>query len=264
MLLTRLGIDRLWGQDPERAWQVARPVVPLAMRFLAPGYSYGRERIPRSGGAVLASNHFSAVDPPLIGVHSPRAIYYMAKIELLEVPIAGDILRWTGSFAVRRGESDRDSVRVALWLVREGHIVGMFMEGTRQKFGYPGPVHPGAVMIAMQEGVPVIPCGLDTFQWSLSNRRRCAVAFGEPITLGGLPTTGRGYREGAAVVEEAILKLWRQAAQAVADGFPETLPDGARRAAAPLLPPPRIRGARPWPEEPWAAGPLGPVFPGRR
>jgi 1-acyl-sn-glycerol-3-phosphate acyltransferase len=188
----------------------------------------------------------------------------MAKIELLDVPIVGELLRWAGSFAVRRGAGDRDSIRVARWLAREGHVVGMYMEGTRQRFGYPGPVHPGAIMIALQEGVPVVPCGLDSFRWSPSNRRPCAVVFGEPIHLVGLEANGRGYKEGAAIVEEAVHRLWRQAAQAAADGLPEVLPDGTRRT-------PMVWGwqahptsdARPWPDEEWAAGPLGPVYAGR-
>src|ERR671935_258962 len=158
-MLTRLGVPGLWRDDPERFWEFARAFLTGFLRRVAPTYAYGIERIPRTGGAVIAANHFGTVDPPLIGIHSTRTIYYMSKVELLEIPIAGEILRWTGAFAVRRGESDRDAIRLARWLAREGHVVGMFMEGTRQRFGYPGPVHPGAVMIAIQEGVPIVPCG---------------------------------------------------------------------------------------------------------
>jgi len=185
----------------------------------------------------------------------------MSKIELLEIPVVGELLRWTGAFAVRRGESDRDAIRLARWLVREGHIVGMFTEGTRQPFGYPGPAHPGGVMVAVNEGVPIVPCGIDTFQWSLKNPRPCCVVWGEPISLDGLPQTGRGYMEGAALLETELTKLWRQAAEAVAAGFPEGLPDGTPRTGA--IPYERsfpADGVRPWPEEEWAAEPLGPVY----
>src|SRR5207253_1627574 len=94
---------------------------------------------------------------------------------------------------------------------------------------HPGPVHPGAAMIAIQEGVPILPCGLDSFGWTLGNRRRCALVWGEPIDLEGLPRNGRGYKEGAAIVEAEINRLWRQASEAVAAGLPERLPDGTRR-----------------------------------
>jgi 1-acyl-sn-glycerol-3-phosphate acyltransferase len=263
MLLTRLGVPRLWGGTPDAAWRFARVPVAYVMRLLAPTAGYGVERMPATGGAVLAVNHFSGLDPTLIGIYSRRALYYMAKVELLEVPFAGEILRWMGSFGVRRGEGDRDSVRVARWLAREGHVVGVFMEGTRQRFGYPGPVHPGAVMIALQERVPVVPCGLDSFGWALSNRRPCAVVFGEPITLVGLKANGRGYKEGSALVEAAMHRLWRQAAEAAALGLPEELADGTRRSRPVTRAEHHTVHARAWPQDEWAAGPLGPVYPGR-
>jgi 1-acyl-sn-glycerol-3-phosphate acyltransferase len=261
MLLSRLGIAKLWGNDPERGWFVGRSLVPIPMWLLAPGYSYGRERIPATGGGVVVANHFSGIDPPFIGIHSTRTIYFMAKAELLAKPIIGDLLRWVGVFGVRRGEGDRDSIRVARWLAREGHLVGMFMEGTRQKVDHPGAAHPGAAMIAIQENVPIIPCAIDTFGWSLGKRRRHAIVWGEPFMLEGFAANGRGYKEAAAVLEEAVVGLWRQATEAAADGFPETLSDGARRHSR--LRVRRVnwlRGLRPWPTESWASGPLGPVY----
>lgn len=261
MSLTRLGIAKLWGEDPESAWVFMRWWVPQITRFLAPGYGYGAERIPLTGGGVVAANHLAGVDPALVGSYTTRTIYYMTKIELLSTPVVGEMLRWTGAFAVRRGEGDRDSLRVARWVAREGHMVGMFMEGTRQQLGYPGPAHPGAAMVAIQEGVPIVPCGVDTFQWRMGNRRPCCVVWGEPILLDGLPRTGRGYKEGAALLEEELRRLWRLAAETTAAGFPERLPDGARRTG--IIGPFRfrpVRGLRPWPDEAWAEEPLGPVY----
>jgi 1-acyl-sn-glycerol-3-phosphate acyltransferase len=260
-MLTRLGLYKLLGSSPERTWPFARRFARPITDLIAPSWGYGQDRMPLTGGAVVAANHLSEVDPAVLGLHSRRTLYYMAKIELLSAPVAGELLRWTGAFAVRRGEGDRDSLRLARWAAREGHVVGMFVEGTRQQFGYPGPMHPGAAMVAIQEDVPIVPCGIDTFGWSLKNRRTCCVVWGEPIRL-DLPRTGKGYKEGAAVVEELIMGLWRTAAQAVADGFPPTLPDGAQRARTV-----RSRGffAYPelatWPDDDWAEGPLGPVYP---
>jgi 1-acyl-sn-glycerol-3-phosphate acyltransferase len=184
----------------------------------------------------------------------------MAKIELLSIPIVGEFLHWTGAYAVRRGEGDRDALRVARWSVQQGHVAGIFAEGTRQQFGYPGPMHPGAAMLAIQEGVPLVPCGVDTFGWNLKNRRTCALVWGNPVML-DFPRTGRGYKEGTAVVEELVTGLWRRAAQAAADGFPETLEDGITRART-IWPSrtyiyPELAA---WPEEEWAKGPLGPVY----
>jgi 1-acyl-sn-glycerol-3-phosphate acyltransferase len=259
-MLTRLGLYKLFGENPERAWPFARMLVLQAARVIAPSFAYGQERMPETGAAVVAVNHFSEIDPAIVGLHSRRAIYYMAKIELLSLPIAGELLRWTGAFAVRRGEGDRDSLRVARWVLENGHAVGVFTEGTRQRFGYPGPMHAGAAMLAIQEGVPLAPAGLDTFGWTPKNRRTSCLVWGEPLQL-DLPRNGKGYKEGTAIVEEHVTRLWRTAAQAVAEGFPETLPGGPRRAG-----PVRPRDALcypdlpTWPVEGWAAEPLGPVY----
>jgi 1-acyl-sn-glycerol-3-phosphate acyltransferase len=233
---TRLGIPWLWGADVEKGWIFMRfNAVPITTMLLAPGsYAYGVCRLPRSGGAVLAVNHLSALDPPLVGSFSNRAIWYMTKSELLDVPVIGEALSWTGAFPVRRGEGDRESLRKARELVRLGHIVGVFVEGTRQRLGYPAEeIHAGALTIAIKEGVPVIPCGVESFGWSLKNRRACCVVYGQPLSFEGIQANGRGYKRAATIVRLEILRLWRQAAQAVANGFPAELVDGTRRESWP-------------------------------
>jgi 1-acyl-sn-glycerol-3-phosphate acyltransferase len=231
MRLTDLGIPKLWREDPEVLWFPLRWGVAAAIHgFLAPGSrGYGLDRVPMSGGFVLAANHLAALDHPLIGIFSPRTIYYMAKVELMEMPVVGELLGWTGAFPVRRGEADREALREARRLVREGHVVGVHVEGTRQRLGYPGPVKIGGMMIAMQEGVPVLPCGVETFRWSTKNRRACALVWGDPIGVEGLSRNRRGYDELMETVSSEIRRLWRQAGEAVAAGLPPALPDGTRR-----------------------------------
>ena len=227
--LTRLGVPKLWGEDPEAVWRVARRIVPQITLWLAPAAGYGAERVPLEGGAVIGANHFSGIDHPLIGSFCPRPIHYLAKAELLGIPVIGEILQWMGTFPVRRGEGDRDALRRAREFVRAGKLVAVHLEGTRQRFGHPGPVHTGGLMIAMQEGAPVIPCGLDTFGWSPANRRLCAVVWGEPIDLSDLSRNRRGYAEAAKIVGAEMVRLWRQAAEAAAAGLPPDLSDGAKR-----------------------------------
>jgi 1-acyl-sn-glycerol-3-phosphate acyltransferase len=233
VLLTRLGIERLWGGGPEGGWAFMRYWVRPATLWLAPGsFGYGLERMPTSGGVVLAVNHLSAIDPPLVGCFSRRAMWYMMKSELTEIPFVGEALTWAGGFPIRRGESDREGLRRARELVRDGHLVSMFPEGTRQRLGYPGEFQPGAAMIALHEQVPVLPCGVESFGWSINNRRPCCVVFGEPLSLEGIPANGHGFRQGTEVIHREVLRLWRMAAEAVAAGFPPALPDGAPRAEA--------------------------------
>ena len=220
-------LERL--RSAEAGWWVGRKIAPRVAVALAPAAGYGVERIPTEGGAVLAANHFSAIDHPLIGAFSPRVIYFLAKAELLDVPAVGFLLRWLGVFGVRRGEGDREALRRARTLVADGKLVAVHLEGTRQRFGHPGEMQPGGLMIAMQEGVLVLPCGLDTFGWSPTNRRKCAVVWGKPMSVDDLPRNRKGYAEAAECVGAEIVRLWRRAAEAAAAGLPLELPDGARR-----------------------------------
>ena len=227
--LTRLGLPKLWGHDRTRLWRFARKtVVPITLG-LAPTAAYGVDRIPRDRGCVLAANHFSGIDHPLIGAFVPGITYFLAKSELFEIPVLGEALAWMGVISIRRGQSDRDALRVARQRVRDGGVVCVHIEGTRQRFGYPGPIQTGGLMIAMQEGAPVVPLGLDTFGWSPTNRRCCALVFGDPIEVDQLPRNRAGYAEAGELVRVEMVRLWRLAAEAAAAGLPPSLPDGTPR-----------------------------------
>ena len=192
------------------AWAIGRPTIGGLVRLLAPLRCYGAERVPMEGGVVLAMNHFSWLDPPAFGATSPRTIYYMAKIEAHRVPGLGQLIRSFGTFSVRRGESDREAVRIMREIVRDGHALGLFVEGTRQRSGVPGEAQPGAAMVALQEDVPVVPAAIHGSQhWKVGNFHPVSVAWGEPMTFEGLPRGGKGYREASAMIQEEIHGLWR-------------------------------------------------------
>lgn len=193
----------------EAAWLVGRPTIGTFVRLVAPLRVYGAERVPGAGGLVVAANHFSWIDPPALGAASPRILYYMAKIEAHRVPGLGQLMRTFGAFAVRRGESDREAVRIMREIVRDGNALGMFAEGTRQRSGVPGPVQPGAAMVAINEGVPMVPAAIHGSQeWRLGNFKPVSVAWGEPMVFDGLPRGGRGYREASLELERKLRELW--------------------------------------------------------
>jgi 1-acyl-sn-glycerol-3-phosphate acyltransferase len=191
-------------------WRVGRMTIGSAVRAMAPMRNYGTERVPREGGLVLAFNHFSWLDPPAFGSASPRTIYYVAKMEAHKVPGLGQLIRAFGTRSVRRGESDREAVRAMREIVREGHALGMFVEGTRQRSGVPGEAKPGAAMVALQEGVPVVPAAIHGSQfWRLGNFHPVSIAWGEPMGFDGLPRSGKGYKEASRLIQEEINRLWR-------------------------------------------------------
>ena len=193
----------------EAAWLVGRPTIGTFVRLVAPLRVYGSERVPEDGGLVVAANHFSWIDPPALGAASPRTLYYMAKIEAHRVPGLGQLMRTFGAFAVRRGESDREAVRIMREIVRDGNALGMFAEGTRQRAGVPGPVQPGAAMVAINEGVPIVPAAIHgSHEWRLGNFKPVSVAWGEPMVFDGLPRGGRGYREASLELERKLREIW--------------------------------------------------------
>jgi 1-acyl-sn-glycerol-3-phosphate acyltransferase len=191
-------------------WALGRVSFGAVLRALVPLRIYGSERVPRTGGVVLAMNHFSWLDPPAFGTACPRNPRFLAKIELHGVKAVGPLIRYFGAFAVRRGASDRDAVRLMRECVQEGDALGLFVEGTRQRAGVPGPVMPGAAMVALQERVPIVPAAIHGSQfWKPGNFEPVSVAWGRPLSFDGLPANGKGYREASAEIQREIHGLWR-------------------------------------------------------
>jgi 1-acyl-sn-glycerol-3-phosphate acyltransferase len=133
----------------------------------------------------------------------------MAKVEAHRIAGLGQLIRAFGTFSVRRGESDREAVRMMRTVVRDGHTLGLFAEGTRQLSGEPGEVKPGAAMVAVQENVPVVVGAIHgTQDWKPGNFHPVSVAWGEPLLFDGLPKNAKGYREASATVQAEIRRLW--------------------------------------------------------
>ena len=206
------------------AWAIGRLTLSQLMRAFTPLRVYGKERVPPEGGLVLAFNHFSWLDPAVFGTSCPRNVYFMAKAEAHRVPGLGQLMRAFGTFSVRRGESDREAVRMMRQVVRDGHALGMFAEGTRQRSGVPGKVQSGAAMVALQEDVPIVPAAVHgTQNWRVGNWHPVSVVWGEPMRFEGLPKGGRGYREASTELERELHKLWRFLVELHERGRPATV-----------------------------------------
>lgn len=145
----------------------------------------GLENIP-AGGAIVAANHISLWDPPVIACAMPRQLHFMAKEELFRNPAFNWLIRKLGAFPVKRGSPDRTAIRNAITLLQEGSILGIFPEGTRSKNGILGAPEPGLALIAIKAGVPIIPTAVIG-----TNKVFCdghilpqfEVRFGKPIVL---------------------------------------------------------------------------------
>ena len=193
----------------DTAWAIGKPIMGGPTALMTRLRIYGRERIPRTGGLVIAYNHFSWIDIPAFGWSSPRPVYFLAKAEAHAVPVVGAYLRLFGSFGVRRGESDREAVRRMRDVVRAGNALGIFAEGTRQRSGVLGPVQPGAAMAALQEDAPVVCAAIyGTHEWRPGNFKPVSIAYGEPLRFTGLTRNAKGYREASAEIGAELRRLW--------------------------------------------------------
>jgi len=148
----------------------------------------GREHERTTGPLIIAGNHASILDPPLIGMCLRRQSAYMAKEELFAVPILGPWLRSIGSFPVRRGTPDRKAIRRSLEVLERGGVLVIFPEGTRSVDGRLRDPEPGAAMVALRTGVPVLPAAVVNSHRILPKGARwprfeqVTVRFGPPLT----------------------------------------------------------------------------------
>ena len=164
-------------------YRIVFVVMNLWYRLFLPFRVEGLENVPREGGFILVSNHISARDPIYLSACCrTRALHFMAKAELFRFKPLAFVIRKLGAFPVDRGHSDLNAVRTALNVIREGHGLGMFPQGTRSRDNTPTPMLSGASMIALRAGAPVIPAFIDG---PYRPFRRTRVCFGAPIDLSG-------------------------------------------------------------------------------
>jgi 1-acyl-sn-glycerol-3-phosphate acyltransferase len=157
--------------------------------FLKVVFSYkiiGSENIPTTGGVIIAANHISLWDPPVVGAGLTRSVNFMAKEELFAFPPLRWMIRIMKAFPVKRGAADRGAIRHAINLLKNGEVLGVFPEGTRSKTGELGKPEPGIGMIALKAGVPIVPAAIIGTNTVFKNGRlfpQFIIKFGKPIII---------------------------------------------------------------------------------
>ncbi|MHB1390147.1 MAG: lysophospholipid acyltransferase family protein [Thermoleophilia bacterium] len=166
---------------------LSRVLITRPLRWFFHIEIIGSENLPDHGPAILASNHSSNMDPPLVCQAYPGYMCWMGKVEIMEAPVIGWYLKKVGAFSVRRGEADRGAIRRARELLDQGYVIAIFPEGTRQREGHLGQAQAGVGLLALTPGVPVIPIRLRGNEQIVRNRRlrrpKVTITIGAPLHL---------------------------------------------------------------------------------
>jgi 1-acyl-sn-glycerol-3-phosphate acyltransferase len=180
----------------------------------------GKENIPLTGPVLIAPIHRSNVDFAFTLFISPRKVFFMAKDSVFRVPILGTLLLHLGAFPVKRGTADRESMSLAEEVLRGGHALVLFPEGTRKDGRGVAQLRDGAMFVAARTGATVVPVGVGGSEKAmppgkkLPRPARIRIVVGEPI----LPPVGEGRVARSAISaksEELRVELERVYQQAL-------------------------------------------------
>ena len=163
----------------------------------------GRENIPDNTGYIIASNHNSYADPPIIGASMKQPVYFMAKKELFAIPLFGWLISRLHAYPVDRNAPQPSSIKNTIKLLKEGKTILIFPEGTRKSNDR---IHSGLAFLAHKAGVPVLPSRIfNNHDMHRFNKLRYKV--GEPVRFHCEPGGKTGpdaYRKFAEYVMERI------------------------------------------------------------
>jgi len=178
-------------------YAILKSLVVTLSRLLFGLEGRGAPHIPARGPVLMVANHSSFLDPPLVGGMSPRPLSFMAKEELFRVPLLGPLIRRLNARPVRRESADASALRTALRILQEGGVLLMFPEGTRGPEGSLREPKPGAGMLAVLSGAPVVPVLIRGAgrAWPRGRRfprpTKVVVTFGPPMVFERRDAEGR-------------------------------------------------------------------------
>ncbi len=150
---------------------------------------YGANRLP-PGAAIIAPNHISFWDPPMVGASCPEELAFLAKKELFDVPVLCWCIQHLNAYPVTGTASDLHSIKLIIHLLNEGQKVVIFPEGERTTHGELTDIKPGIGMLALRSKAPIVPVYISgNFEiWPIHRKfpklwGKTAVVFGKPIYI---------------------------------------------------------------------------------
>ena len=121
---------------------------------------YGKENIPKNSDFIVAANHLSTLDPPLVCAVMDRGVAYMAKKELFENPFMCWWLNWLGAFAVDREKLGVSTIKTVMSLKKTNWVLGIFPQGTREESGKITHITKGFASLAKSTKCGILPVGI--------------------------------------------------------------------------------------------------------
>jgi len=225
-------IERLFAKAPTAPvsdlwlWRAFSSLVRFVAFSLVRVEVNGAENVPRSGAYILVANHTSWKDPPVVSLALRTPIRWMAKTEVFDYFFLGFLLRGIGNFAIRRGESDRRAIALALEVLAKGLPLGMFPEGHRSESRTLMRGRPGISLLADRADTVIVPCGIvgtPTARLRLGRKTKVALNFGKPFRTSELPADVRRDRQATAdaIMLRIAETLPRQMRGVYAEGMPK-------------------------------------------
>jgi 1-acyl-sn-glycerol-3-phosphate acyltransferase len=200
-------IERLFARapiEPESKlwlWRLLFPPVRFLVFRFAGVEVRGREHVPAQGPYVIVANHTNWKDPPVVSLALGVPIRWMAKIEVFDYFLIGFLLRGVGNFSIRRGESDRRAIALALQVLGKGLPLGVFPEGHRSEHGTLLRGRPGISLLADRTDALIVPCGIvgtPTARPRLVRRTEVVLTFGRAFRVSELAPEIRRDRQATA------------------------------------------------------------------
>jgi len=166
----------------------------------------GEGNIPKEGPVLLAANHKSLHDPPAVGISVKREMSFFAKSELFENKLFGAAIRNLNAIPVNRGKGDRAALKTSIEALKEGRMLLMFPEGTRNKTGKDDltPLQEGASFIAMSAKAPIVPVAI---RGSYKYKNGVTIIFGQPIYTKQLREEGYKRKDITKILENNLNNL---------------------------------------------------------
>ncbi len=205
------------GKQPTRIWKIARLIAEPLFKWGFGLQVEGMENLPEHGVYIVAPNHRTYWDPPLVATAMyPHEAYFLAKEEVwTETPWFGIFITHLHAIPIRRQSGGKDAIKQAFEILKKGdYPLVIFPEGTRNREPWKRKLLPlklGTALIAIRIRVPVIPAWLvgvpsPWTRWVL-RERPLKVKFGRPIDTRRFSDSRKGWREFTRRLEIEMLKL---------------------------------------------------------